>query len=209
MLSTNSLSHSYSKGQSFDFPDINCEAGHTLLVLGSSGVGKTTLLHILAGILKPSIGEVIINGTSLFKQSANALDTFRGQNIGLVFQKPHFVQAVSAQENLMLAQRMAGKQADKNRVAGLLDSLNISGRASARTYQMSQGEQQRLSIARALVNDPKLILADEPTSALDDKNCEEVVALLRQQAESVNAALIIVTHDSRLKDLFPDHLELI
>ena len=208
MLATNSISHAYNKSQRFNFPDIICNPNQTLLVLGSSGVGKTTLLHILAGILKPQKGEVVIDGTSIYGQKTKALDIFRGQKIGLVFQKPHFVQSVSAQENLFLAQRMANLSTDNNRVSSLLDSLNIGHKASAKAYQMSQGEQQRLSIARALVNNPKLILADEPTSALDDDNCQEVVTLLRHQAESVNAALVIVTHDQRLKDLFSDHIQL-
>ncbi len=208
MLSTKNLSHSYKGTQAFNFPDLLCQPSETLLVIGQSGVGKSTLLHILAGILIPTKGEVLINDTSLYKQKTNALDTFRGQNIGMIFQKPHFVQAVSAVENLFLAQTMANKAKDTKRVHTLLDQLNISNRATAKTYQMSQGEQQRLSIARALVNNPKLILADEPTSALDDSNCNEVIQLLKHQAEAVNAALVIVTHDSRLKDIFPNQLEL-
>ena len=103
---------------------------------------------------------------------------------------------------------MANRPIDKGRIDGLMDQLNISNRATAKTYRMSQGEQQRLSIARAIVNNPKLILADEPTSALDDNNCNEVVNLLKHQAESVNAALVIVTHDNRLKALFPNQIEL-
>ncbi len=208
MLSTKELAHKYKGTTGFSFPDLYCNPAETLLVLGQSGVGKTTLLHILAGILKPAKGEVLINDTSLYKQSSNALDTFRGQNIGLVFQKPHFVNAISARENLILAQTMANRPIDKKRIDGLMDQLNISNRAAAKTYRMSQGEQQRLSIARAIVNNPKLILADEPTSALDDNNCNEVVNLLKYQAESVNAALVIVTHDNRLKALFPNQIEL-
>lgn len=208
MLETNHLSHKYKDSQTFNFPNISCNASETLLVLGSSGVGKTTLLHILAGILKPSEGKVIIDQTSLYSQGSKSLDKFRGQNIGLVFQKPHFVQAVSARENLILAQSMADRKVDLTRIDHLLEALNISNRSSAKTHTMSQGEQQRLSIARALVNNPKLILADEPTSALDDKNCNEVIDLLRHQAEAVDAALVIVTHDSRLKNIFSNHIEL-
>lgn len=208
MLSTENLSHSYKGGQSFNFPDIQCHQGNTLLILGSSGVGKTTLLHILAGILPPAAGEIFIDGTSLYKLGANALDTFRGQNIGMVFQKPHFVQAVNAKENLILAKSMSGQKVDHKRIDALLDALHIGHRSTAKTFQMSQGEQQRLSIARALVTKPKLILADEPTSALDDDNCQEVVKLLQHQASVVGAALVIVTHDSRLKDLFSDHIQL-
>ncbi len=208
MLTTSHLAHAYNSQQRFTFPDINCKSGQTLLILGSSGVGKTTLLHILAGILKPKEGEVNIDRTNLYRLSTNALDQYRGQHIGLIFQKPHFVQSVSAKENLMLAQDMANKSQNLNKINELLSALNIEHKADARTHLMSQGEQQRLSIARAMVNDPKLILADEPTSALDDTNCNEVVHLMRTQADAANAALVIVTHDQRLKDLFPDHIEL-
>lgn len=208
MLATSHLAHAYSSQQRFVFPDISCKSGQTLLILGSSGVGKTTLLHILAGILKPKEGNVNIDNTNLYNLSTRALDQYRGQHIGLIFQKPHFVQSVSARENLLLAQNMANKSPNLNKISQLLTALNIDHKGEAKTHRMSQGEQQRLSIARAMVNDPKLILADEPTSALDDKNCNEVVQLMRTQADAANAALVIVTHDQRLKDLFPDHIEL-
>ncbi len=209
MLKTSGITHAYDEKLKFNFPDINCGNSQTLLVLGQSGVGKTTLLHILAGILKPNQGEVIIEDTNIYKLSGNKLDKFRGQNIGLVFQKPHFVQSVSAEENLLLAQKMAGNNLDKKYASELFETLNLGHRKNAKTYEMSQGEQQRLSIARALINKPKVILADEPTSALDDKNCEEVIKLLERHSEIVNASLIVVTHDNRLKDFFNNKVELI
>ncbi len=208
MLKASQISHSYKGTQRFDFPDINCQAGQTLLVLGQSGVGKTTLLHILAGILKPESGEITIDGTALYAQSGNKLDKFRGKNIGIVFQKPHFVSSITAKENLLLAQKMAGNPANESRVMELLERLNIAHRAGALTYKMSQGEQQRLSIARAIINKPKLILADEPSSALDDTNCEQLVRLLEEQAKLLNASLVIVTHDNRLKSFYDNQIEL-
>lgn len=209
MLQTSSISHAYNNKLSFNFPDITCANAETLLVLGQSGVGKTTLLHILAGILKPTKGNVNVGDTSLYNLSANALDKFRGQNIGLVFQKPHFVQSISAEQNLLIAQKMAGRNANRQEAAALLETLNLNHRKNAKTYQMSQGEQQRLSIARALINKPKIILADEPTSALDDKNCEEVINLLEAHSQNVKASLIVVTHDNRLKSFFNNKVELI
>jgi len=209
MLNTLNLSHAYDGKLNFNFPNINCENGQTLLVLGQSGVGKTTLLHILAGILSPNQGSVIIEGIDIYKLSSNKLDTFRGQNIGLVFQKPHFVQSISAIDNLILAQKMADKAIDKTYANELLEKLNLGHRKNAKTFQMSQGEQQRLSIARSLINKPKVILADEPTSSLDDKNCEEVITLLENHSANVNASLIVVTHDNRLKEFFNNKVELI
>ncbi|MBT8231016.1 MAG: ATP-binding cassette domain-containing protein [Saprospiraceae bacterium] len=208
MIKTSNIIHKFSDSVSFEFPDIICEQEKTLLVLGQSGVGKTTLLHILAGILKPTSGDVFIGNTPLYGLKGHKLDKFRGKNIGLVFQKPHFVQSVTAEENLFLAQKMAGQPLDKKLSAELLDALNLNHRKTAKTYEMSQGEQQRLSIARALINKPRLILADEPTSALDDKNCEEVIKLLEQHSENVKAALVVVTHDNRLKDFFSNNIEL-
>ena len=103
---------------------------------------------------------------------------------------------------------MSGNKVNKSRVNDLLQQLNLSKVANAKTYNMSQGELQRLSIARAIINNPSVVLADEPTSALDDKNCDEVIRLLENQSQALNSALIIVTHDNRLKKYFPHHLEL-
>jgi lipoprotein-releasing system ATP-binding protein len=208
MLKTSEIRHSYKGTQSFTFPEIKCEESSSLMILGKSGVGKTTLLHILGGMFKPLSGDVSINGTSIYTLRGNNLDTFRGQNIGIVFQKPHFVQSLTAEENLMLAQKMAGNSVSTNTVHELLQQLNLDHKAKALSYKMSQGEQQRLSIARAIINKPGLILADEPTSALDDENCKKVVELLEYQSEQLKAALVIVTHDKRLKQYFKNHIEL-
>jgi len=208
MLYTKNLTHKYQNSQKFEFPDLECPSSGTLLVLGESGVGKTTLLHILAGILKPLSGKVIIDNTEVYQLNGNRRDKYRGQNIGLVFQKPHFVQSISAEENLLLTQKMAGKSQDKSTVRKLLEQLNIISRKDAKTFEMSQGEQQRLSIARALINQPKVILADEPTSALDDTNCAEAIKLLTYHADAVDASLIVVTHDNRLKDQFSNQVKL-
>ena len=208
MLKTSEIRHSYKVTQRFTFPEIKCEESSSLMILGKSGVGKTTLLHILGGMFKPLSGDVSINGTSIYTLRGNNLDTFRGQNIGIVFQKPHFVQSLTAEENLMLAQKMAGNSVSTNTVHELLQQLNLDHKAKALSYKMSQGEQQRLSIARAIINKPGLILADEPTSALDDENCKKVVELLEDQSEQLKAALVIVTHDKRLKQYFKNHIEL-
>ena len=159
MLKTESLSHQYSGTQRFQFPDINCKASETLLVIGQSGVGKSTLLHILAGILQPKKGQVYISDQALYKLPGHQRDLLRGKNIGLIFQKAHFVESLNAIENLMLAQKMAGQKVDNLSAYKILEQLNIHQRKNAMTNEMSQGELQRLSIARALINKPKLILA--------------------------------------------------
>lgn len=204
MLRTQQLEYTYPGNKPITFPDIQCEKGSQWLLLGQSGTGKTTLLHLLGGIRKPQKGKVYIANQELNTLSSTALDQFRGKNIGIVFQQSHFVQSLTVGENLQLAQTLAGHSADPKRIKKLLDRLNIGDKIGDRTNRLSQGEQQRVAIARALVNSPGLILADEPTSALDDENCKEVIDLLETQAKEEGATLVIVTHDGRLKEFF-DH----
>ena len=208
MLQTKNLKFSYDGKTFLNFPDIKCQRGEQWLLLGQSGSGKTTLLHLLGGLRKSKQGEILINGKNTNQLSATALDKFRGKNIGIVFQKPYFVRALTVEENLMLAQQLAGQDVNKEYIYKLLNQLNVGHKFKSKTDNLSEGEKQRVSIARALVNRPSVILADEPTSALDDKNCQEVIELLEQQAKEANATLLIVTHDGRLKDLVKNQIQL-
>jgi ABC-type lipoprotein export system ATPase subunit len=208
MLQTKQLSYAYVKAQAMRFPDIDIPSGEHWLLLGQSGSGKTTLLHLLGGLLTAKNGEVRIGDTNLSSLSGAALDRFRGQNIGIVFQKSHFVRSLNVQENLALAQNLAGLPTDNARISELLERLNLGHKLKSRTDQLSIGEQQRAAIARALVNQPKLILADEPTSALDDQNAREVAALLEEQAKAAGATLLVVTHDNRLQSHFSNQIHL-
>ena len=208
MLRTENLGYAYDSQTRLNFPDIHCQTGEHWLLLGNSGCGKTTLLHLLGGLLTPKGGQVKIGDTALNQLSGAKRDQFRGQNIGIIFQKSHFVRALTVSENLALAQQLAGKKVDKKRIQNLLDRLNIGHKLNAKTSSLSQGEQQRVAIARALINQPKVILADEPTSALDDKNTEEVIQLLEESAREVNAILLVVTHDGRLKNRFKNSIQL-
>ncbi len=206
MISTENLQYKYHNGPILQFPDLAVD--QESLILGQSGCGKTTLLHLLAGMLAPSRGEVTIGGQQLSGLQGSALDLFRGKNIGIVFQTPHFIKALSVGENLTLSQHLARVSADKKIVAATLERLGISHKINKHVDQLSQGEKQRVSIARAIINKPKVILADEPTSALDDKNCNVVVELLKDCASRNNAALVVVTHDNRLKNEFSSRIEL-
>lgn len=190
------------------FPDLQCAAGEKLLITGPSGSGKTTLLHLLAGLRFPQAGEVRINGQSLDGMKGSAVDRFRGQHIGLVFQQMHFVQALDVLENVLLQQYLAGMPQDKARAERLLDRLGLLGKKHRAIRQLSQGEQQRVAIARAMVNSPAVLLADEPTSSLDDANSLRVIRLLEEMAATAQAALLVVTHDQRLKDHFPRQISL-
>jgi ABC-type lipoprotein export system ATPase subunit len=208
MLQTKGLQYQYENAPILSFPDIQCEKGDNLLILGQSGCGKTTLLNLLAGLLTAQHGEININGQNINTLSTRQLDRFRGKNIGIVFQKPHFVQAITVLENIMLASKLAKSDASKQRALYLLQKLGISHKAGSYPKALSSGEQQRASIARALLNRPALLLADEPSSALDDFHCEQVIGLLRDAALEDGATLVVVTHDQRIKNIFPKTIQL-
>ena len=209
MISTKNLRFSYSKDQEFIFPDLYCEAGSTLLITGDSGKGKTTYLHILAGLLHPKAGEIIIDNTDLVSLSEKTTDKFRGKNIGVVFQKSYFIAALTILENLEMVSWLATGKKHTKRAKRLLEQLGIENQAEKLPSQLSIGQQQRVSIARALMNEPKVLLADEPTSSLDDKNAEKVIDLLTSLSKEYKAALLIVTHDSRIKEKFINKITLV
>lgn len=203
MISTSQLSFSYPGQQQLTFPDIACGQGEHALILGPSGAGKTTFLHLLGGILSPSSGQINIHNTAMHQLRGKSLDAFRGKHIGLIFQKAHFIRSLTALENLLLTQHIGNHHVDQKRAMELLGRLSIGHKANAKTNALSVGEQQRLAIARAIINKPDIILADEPSSALDDRNCEAMIDLLLSVANDTHSNLIVVTHDSRIKDLIP------
>ena len=207
MISTKGLNFKYNEQTSFSFPDINLDKDENLLIIGSSGIGKTTLLHLLAGLLESNSGSITLYGQDISKLNQHQTDKFRGQNIGIVFQKPHFVNSLTVKENLQLAQYLGNKR-DQNRIIDILSSLDILDKENKKPKKLSQGEKQRASIAMAIVNSPKLILADEPTSSLDDENCDRVIKLLKKQASEFKAQLIVITHDNRLKKHFKKSIKL-
>ena len=209
MISTSGITFSYSKDQLFHMPDLYCEAGSTILITGDSGKGKTTYLHILAGLLKPKSGTIEIDKTDIVSLSEKATDKFRGKHIGVVFQKSHFIGALTVLENLEMASWLATGKKHTKRAKKLLEQLGIENQASKLPSQLSIGQQQRVSIARALMNEPKMLLADEPTSSLDDKNAEKVIELLTSLSKEYKAALLIVTHDNRIKERFINKITLI
>ncbi len=200
MISLQEVSHSYTEQQLIKFKDWNVDQGEQWLILGASGSGKSTLLNILTGLLKPTAGEVIINHQNLYHLKGNAIDQFRAKNIGLVFQKPHLIRSLSVLENLLVTQSFAGLKEDKHRIEEVLTQLGISQKIYDYPQELSAGQLQRVSIARAVLNKPKIIFADEPTSSLDDGNTEKVLDLLIHQATLEKASLIIATHDKRVKN---------
>ena len=178
------------------------------LVVGPSGCGKTTLLHLIAGLLVPGTGRVIVDGQDLAELSPAARDRFRGQHIGMVLQQFHLLPTLTATQNLLVAQTIAGLPADRAAAHSMLTALGVDERMDAYPHQLSVGQQQRVAIARALVNRPKLLRADEPTSNLDDEACAVVADLLLGAAQRQGVSLLIATHDSRLKSRLPRQLAL-
>ena len=191
-----------------DLPAWRVERGAHSLVIGPSGCGKSTLLHLIAGLIRPSRGRIAIDGQELAALGPAALDAFRGRRIGIVLQSMHLIGALSVRDNLRLARSLARQPPAPERIEGLLAELGLARLARLQPRQLSQGERQRLAIARAVVNRPALILADEPTSALDDANCAAVLDLLRRQAQASGATLVVATHDQRLAPHFAHRLVL-
>lgn len=208
MIAIKNLFFSYNSSTEFHFPNMQCEEGETLLITGNSGKGKTTLLHLIGGLLRPKKGEIFIGESNISLLSDKKLDQFRGKNIGLVLQQAHFVASLNVLDNMVLASWLAtgAKATDKAKL--LLKELDLEDQQYKMPAALSMGQQQRVSIARALINEPKLLLADEPTSSLDDENAFKVADLLAQLSKEYKASLMIVTHDHRLKDKFSNQINL-
>ncbi len=200
----------YEKGGAaiLSLPQLHVRTGEHLLVLGASGCGKTTLLHLLAGLLMPSAGDIHIAGQLMRSMGSGARDRFRGRHIGMVYQTLHLLPHLSVVRNLELAAFLAGLPQDTVRHEALLETLGLAEKRHALPSMLSVGQQQRVAIARALVNRPTLVLADEPTSALDDVHCASVIELLLAQAKASGATLVVATHDARITPYFTHVLPL-
>ncbi|MDA8229784.1 MAG: ATP-binding cassette domain-containing protein [Magnetospirillum sp.] len=181
-------------------PDVDLAPGRIVALTGTSGAGKTTALLALAGIRPPREGSIQVGDTDLWSLPPSGRDRLRGQRIGLVFQSFHLIDAVSVEENLRLAASCAGLRAEPGHLQTLLETLDIVAIRHRRADRLSQGQAQRVAVARALVNRPALVLADEPTSALDDGNARALLDLLARVVREQGAGLLIATHDRRALD---------
>jgi ABC-type lipoprotein export system ATPase subunit len=185
-----------------DIPEFRVSAGEQLALVGRSGCGKTTLLHIIAGISRPDTGTVEIDGRDITRLPEAARDRFRADKIGYVFQTFNLLPAFSALENVLLGMSFAGGKVDSARARHLLDRVGLSHRLTHKPAMLSVGEQQRVAVARALANRPKVLLADEPTANVDPGHQQQIVNLLRETCREEQVAMIMVTHAAEVAGQF-------
>jgi ABC-type lipoprotein export system ATPase subunit len=177
--------------------DLDVAEGEMVAVLGRSGSGKSTLLNLLGGLDRPDAGRVAVGGEELTRAGERALDRIRLRRIGFIFQSFQLIEELTGEENVLLAARLPGAPAGgKRRAAELIGRLGVAGVASHRPHELSGGEQQRFAIARALVNDPDLVLADEATGNLDESSAAAVIATLGELADE-GRAVVLVTHEAQ------------
>lgn len=185
-----------------DIERFEVASGEQMVLVGHSGSGKTTLLHIIAGISRPDEGVVQIDGTDIVRLSEAARDQFRAQKLGYVFQTFNLLPGFSALENVTLGMSFARKKSDAARARQLLERVGLGKRLDHRPEALSVGEQQRVAVARALVNSPKLVLADEPTANVDTRHQQEIVKLVRETCMEQGVALVLVTHEPDVASQF-------
>lgn len=172
------------------------EKGEFIAVTGPSGCGKSTLLHMIGGLSKPSSGQILNCGVSLYEKRNSEISLFRRREVGIVYQFYNLVPELTARENLLLPALMDGKSVDQREVKKILTILGMENKANFYPGQLSGGQKQKIAIGRALINHPKLLLADEPTGNLDSAKRDELLQLLRYMNEQEEMTILVVTHDS-------------
>lgn len=180
---------------------LDVEKGEFVVVTGRSGSGKTTLLNLMAGLAKPTSGSVVVNGVNLWEKSDTERSRLRNQQMGFVFQFPSLLQSLTVLENIVLPLGFFGgaaNRADIDKARNLLETVGLSDKVNAFPRQLSAGQQQRVVIARALINSPSILLADEPTSNLDEQTEVEIISLLMDIYFQNGITMILVTHDGSL-----------
>lgn len=206
MLTIQNLRKTFSNSENEKFDIINIpffemNNNEQTAIIGESGSGKSTFLNLISGIVSSESGEILFNGTNITKLTGSKMDKFRAKNIGYVFQTFNLLQGFTALENVMLGMMFCGK-ADKSRSLSALDKVGLSKRINNKPSELSVGEQQRVAVARAIVNSPGMILADEPTANLDRKNSGTVIELIKELCSMEKIALILVSHESDITGKF-------
>ena len=200
MLSATNISKQYGHLQVLKGVDISIKKGEIVSIVGSSGAGKSTLLHILGTLDKADKGEIILNGQHLETLNGSKLSAFRNKHIGFVFQFHHLLPEFTALENVCIPGWIAGEKKKEvvTKATGLLKTLGLQNRLENKPQQLSGGEQQRVAVARALINSPSIIMADEPTGNLDSANAKDLHQLFIDLRNQFNQTFLIVTHNEEL-----------
>ena len=202
ILRVEHLSKIYGKGENevraLDDVSFSVEKGQFVAIIGPSGSGKSTLLHILGGVDRPTAGKVFLEGQDVFAQNEDQLAIFRRRQVGLIYQFYNLIPVLNVTENITLPVLMDGRRVNQERLEDLLTTLALKGREKHLPNQLSGGQQPRVSIGRALMNSPAVVLADEPTGNLDSKNSQEIVELLKLSNKQYGQTLVIITHDESI-----------
>ncbi|HWV75094.1 MAG TPA: ABC transporter ATP-binding protein [Pseudosphingobacterium sp.] len=203
MLSAKGIYKSYGSLQILKGVDLEVEKGEIISIVGASGAGKSTFLHILGSLDMPDKGSVLLNGTDMAKLSLNKLSAFRNEHIGFIFQFHHLLPEFTAMENVCIPAFIAGKGKGESekRAKYLLELLGLTSRFHHKPSELSGGEQQRVSVARALMNTPSIVLADEPSGNLDSENANSLHHLFVELRETLKQTFVIVTHNEHLAEI--------
>jgi putative ABC transport system ATP-binding protein len=185
-----------------DIPEFRVESGEQMVLVGRSGGGKTTLLHVIAGITRADSGQILIDGIDIAPLQESTVDKIRADKIGYVFQTFNLLPGFTALENVLLGMRFARGRMDPPRARRLLDRVGLSHRLTHKPGALSVGEQQRVAVARALANKPSLLLADEPTANIDPRNQQKIIDLIRETCREEDVSLVMVTHSTEVAGQF-------
>ena len=191
-----------------DIESFSMAAGQQCALEGQSGSGKSTLLHVISGIMRPDQGKVVIDGVDLMRLSEARRDRIRADRLGLVFQQFNLLPGFTALENVLVAMSFSSARVDRQRAIDLLTSVRLEDRMHHKPAELSIGQQQRVAVARALANRPRVILADEPTASIDPAHQQQVVDLLKDTCAQYEVALLVVTHAPEVAGQFSTRLRL-
>ena len=202
ILKVENLTKVYGKGENevraLNGVSFSVEKGDFVAIIGPSGSGKSTLLHTLGGVDRPTGGKVLVNGQDVYSRSDEQIAVFRRREVGLIYQFYNLIPVLNVEENMSLPVLLDGRNVNRDRLRELIRELDLVGREKHLPNQLAGGQQQRVSIGRALMNSPSIVLADEPTGNLDSKNSHEIVELLKRMNREYNQTLIMITHDESI-----------
>ncbi len=202
ILRVENLTKIYGKGESkvtaVDNISFSVEKGEFIAIVGSSGSGKSTLLHLIGGVDRPTSGKVLVDGKDIYQMNDDNLAIFRRRQVGIVYQFYNLIPILNVEENITLPCDLDGKQVEKERLNELLKTLGLEHRRKHLPNELSGGQEQRVSIGRALINNPAIILADEPTGNLDSKASDEIMELLKMTNKKYKQTIIMITHNMEL-----------